>query len=181
MDLLVSAISGVIHLFCIMKFFVIAGHASEAYYWINREIEQEAAAGNLVNKSDYIYVSDVSKLKGYANPHGRFVGSWKNRQDIILIIEQLLIASHNPNPALLKVRDEIWKNASHTQASTAAVNNAAKQLSDAIDAEVMRKIKESSGLNIDVKAYEPSPFAAIMNNTWSDWSQKEVWFDKSKY
>ena len=85
------------------------------------------------------------------------MGSWKNREDIIPILEQLLIASQDPNPALLKVRDEVWTNATYTQASTASIYNASKALSDA---EVMRKIKET----IDLERYAPNPLAA----TWVD-------------
>ena len=85
------------------------------------------------------------------------MGSWKNREDIIPILEQLLIASQDPNPALLKVRDEVWTNATYTQASTASIYNASKALSDA---EVMRKIKET----INLKPYAPNPLAT----TWVD-------------
>ena len=73
-----------------MKFFVIAGNHEQARRWIRQECDRRWASGDTaVTLSDYIYVDDVSRIKGYSNPHGKFIGTWKDRWDIREIIADL--------------------------------------------------------------------------------------------
>ena len=89
-----------------MKFFVIAGNAQQARDWIKQECGRRFASGDTsVSLSDYIYVDDVSRIKGHSNPHGKFIGTWRERSDIHSILQQLVIASLTPNPAL----ERLWK------------------------------------------------------------------------
>ena len=91
-----------------MKFFVIAGNHEQARRWIRQECDRRWASGDTaVTLSDYIYVDDVSRIKGYSNPHGKFIGTWKERWDIREIVEQLLISTMPPNPVLQKMLAEL--------------------------------------------------------------------------
>ena len=91
-----------------MKFFVIAGNHEQARRWIKKECDRRWASGDTaVTLSDYIYVDDVSRIKGYSNPHGKFIGTWKERWDIREIVEQLLISTMPPNPTLIQIRKEL--------------------------------------------------------------------------
>ena len=39
-----------------------------------------------------VYVDNPSRLKGYDQPHGKFVGTWYERDDIYVILNLLKIA-----------------------------------------------------------------------------------------
>jgi hypothetical protein len=91
-----------------MKFFVIAGNHEQARRWIRQECDRRWASGDTaVTLSDYIYVDDVSRIKGYSNPHGVFVGSWRERKDILDIAITLHVSSANNNPALMNIIREL--------------------------------------------------------------------------
>jgi hypothetical protein len=63
-----------------------------------------SAGGNI---SHYVFANDPYKLRGIRNPHGVFFGSWRNRPDIKEIVEQLLLCSTEPNPALQAIVNEL--------------------------------------------------------------------------
>ena len=73
--------------------FVIAGNHNEATFWINESIRKKQQNGVWSYPSEYTYVSDVDKIRGYRNPHGVFYGSWRQRPDIKMIMEQLYIST----------------------------------------------------------------------------------------
>jgi hypothetical protein len=75
------------------KYFIIAGNAREAEYYIIQKMSDMYTSGNTsITRSHFIYVSDVVTLKGFSNPTGWFVGTWRDRNDIDQIILQLFIA-----------------------------------------------------------------------------------------
>jgi hypothetical protein len=118
------------------KIYVIAGHVSEAEYWIKSNLEKRAMSGvTTLSRSDYVYVSEAVRLRGIRDPHGVFVGSWKNRQDILEIVETLMLQSTNPNPALGKIHKEL-----NGSESMLRVKRAANALAEEIDAEVMASL-----------------------------------------
>ena len=91
-----------------MKFFVIAGNHEQARRWIKDECSRRFASGDTsASLSDYIYVDDVSRIKGYTNPHGKFIGTWRERWDIREIILQLCVSTMPPNPVLQKMLAEL--------------------------------------------------------------------------
>jgi len=50
---------------------------------------------------DMTFVSDVSSLRGFANPTGVFVGTWYLRPDIDNIIQIIIMASKDgPSPGV---------------------------------------------------------------------------------
>ena len=57
--------------------------------------------------SHYVYVSHADNLRGIQNPHGVFVGNWLGRPDILEIVQQLMMCSTDPNPALGKIYKEL--------------------------------------------------------------------------
>ena len=74
--------------------YIIAGHVSEYAAWLKR-------TKGLPH--EYTYISDVNKLKGIEDPHGYFIGSWYNRQDIHTILIELLNRSRTTNKELINV------------------------------------------------------------------------------
>lgn len=58
--------------------------------------------------SHFIYVSDISSLKGYSNPCGWFIGTWRNRSDLEEIITQIMISKtgHNKSKEFIELCKE---------------------------------------------------------------------------
>lgn len=89
-----------------MKTFVIAGTLEQARTWIRMDADRRYAAGNTsISLSDYVAIDHITRLKGYSNPHGMFVGTWWERNDILEIIAHLSFQSHQYNPALTKAKE----------------------------------------------------------------------------
>lgn len=65
------------------KIFVIAGNYEQATHWMKQNIKKRIAAGETtVSYSDYAVRANVDTLRGVANPHGVFVGTWRERKDL---------------------------------------------------------------------------------------------------
>jgi hypothetical protein len=90
------------------KIFVVAGSYFQANRWIKQDIEKRINAGQTsLTLSHYVYVSSAADLRGYSDPHGVFIGTWKDRPDIQEIVETLLIQSTHVNHSLAKIRKEL--------------------------------------------------------------------------
>lgn len=118
------------------RIFVIAGDNRQAAYWIDQDMMKRAAAGEIPRRTDYCYVSGEDKLRGCRNPHGVFVGTWRDRSDIIEIVNLLLIQSEYKNDKLRDLAHEV--NAKMTYAK--AVSVASKQMADEIDREIIKQL-----------------------------------------
>ena len=90
------------------KIFVIAGNFEQANDWMKKDIKRRWEAGETsITLSHYIYVDSPTRVKGYLNPHGVFVGSWRERKDILDIAITLHVSSANNNPALMDIIREL--------------------------------------------------------------------------
>ena len=92
------------------KIFVIAGSKLQADQWINDKIASIISnSKNLMflARSNFIYVDDASRLRGILNPHGFFIGTWRERADILEIVKLLLISSNLGNDALKEIYESI--------------------------------------------------------------------------
>lgn len=74
------------------KYFVIAGYYHQAQHWINNNHSK-------LSTQDYypIIITDVIQLIGISDPNGIFIGDWKERVDIIDILQQLIISTQDLN------------------------------------------------------------------------------------
>jgi hypothetical protein len=72
------------------KYFVVAGHRYEFDVFVNKKCHTFYSHGLVKEPSQFIFVSDVTKLKGHYNPCGWFVGTWRERKDIKDILYQLI-------------------------------------------------------------------------------------------
>jgi hypothetical protein len=90
------------------KIYVIAGTAREATEWMKNNLQKRILNGeNVIGMSEYAYVTGVDTLRGIRNPHGVFIGSWKERMDIFQIVEALMLSSIHVNPALSKIYNDL--------------------------------------------------------------------------
>lgn len=132
------------------KIFIIAGTAHEANRWIRDECDKRFNAGDTnVTLSEYIYVSNADRLKGYTNPHGRLVGNWRGRPDILDILQTLIARTQPANITLINLFNELNQPAPvrptpkkytgliHTQV---IIDELAEDLSKFIDNEVMANL-----------------------------------------
>ena len=80
------------------KLFVIAGTHSEYKNYVHKKLKEGSEAF-------YVYVSSVDALRGFSDPHGVFIGSYKNRKDIRDILNQINIARSDKNIIPLTLLD----------------------------------------------------------------------------
>ena len=85
-----------------MKTYIIAGNSEQARHWLR---EKEYYTGFAYRPNDFQIVTGVDHLRGIENPHGVFVGTWHQREDMHDILMCLVAASRVENPALRKAID----------------------------------------------------------------------------
>lgn len=125
-----------------MKVYVVAGNHNEAYEYINRKIAERISNGETVSKiGDYVYLDKVNRLRGVSNPHGVFVGTWRDRPDILDIVFELIMHSTD-STRLREIHDELYKNMTEEQKRKESIKKAANVLKDEIDQEVIRSLRK---------------------------------------
>jgi hypothetical protein len=88
-----------------MKIIVIPGNYNQGLTWADKDCRKRWNNGNTrVSLSDYIIVSSVTQLRGIRNPHGMFVGTWRERDDLKEIVTALFTQSDYVNEGLA----DIW-------------------------------------------------------------------------
>lgn len=121
-----------------------------------------------LNKNDqqtqYVYVSKPEMLRGLRDPKGVFYGSWRNRTDILDVVQQLRVSTTNDNPTLDRVWAEVWKKANHQQINQVAVNSAAQRMADDID----RQVLESMNLRYTAYDYKNPNIGDMRHNSYID-------------
>jgi len=91
-----------------MKTFVIAGTYAQGMAWVRQNISDYVTThGGWRSLSDYIIVQSVTNLKGYSNPHGVFVGTWRERKDISEILHNIHYQSSPSNLKIIELLKEL--------------------------------------------------------------------------
>jgi hypothetical protein len=91
-----------------VKKFVIAGTAEQARQWIKTDTERRWRLGQTsANMSEYVVVFNPTQLRGVSDPHGVFVGTWRQRDNIFDIVQNLMLATRDLNPRLMAVWIEV--------------------------------------------------------------------------
>jgi hypothetical protein len=67
-----------------MKNYIIAGTYEQYKHWLRTKI---------LSPSTHVYVTNPDTLRGVHNPHGWFIGTWRDRDDMEQIFEVLLRAT----------------------------------------------------------------------------------------
>lgn len=138
------------------KIFVIAGTRNEATEWIKKDLQKRTMAGETtLSMSEYVYVDDVIRIKGYNNPRGVFIGTWRKRADIVGIVESLYVQTKFKNDNLDRIRLELtsikptpklkkvnggWIN------EQMAIDHAANQMAKAMDAEALATLMNGGNM-----------------------------------
>jgi hypothetical protein len=91
------------------KIFVIPGTHTEGALYAREHCGKRYAAGDTsASLSDYVVVEygRVDKLRGTRNPHGVFIGTWRDRKDLHDICIQLNLSHDFQNPAIQKIMQD---------------------------------------------------------------------------
>lgn len=133
-----------------MKIFVIAGNRQQADQWIKTNLEKRSKSGSTtLSWSDYVVVSDVNKLRGIQDPHGVFIGTWRERLDTYEIVQTLIYNSVHVNKQLHDIHNSLkpkvrptpkYLNGVWSDDMGTAVKRASEALAMEIDAEVLRNL-----------------------------------------
>ena len=134
------------------KIYVIAGTAREATDWVKGNLQKRILNNETpIGISEYTYVTGVDTLRGIRNPHGVFVGSWRERLDIFEIVQALMIASTHVNPELGNIYTQVKPKTRPTPKiqgytySSVIVDEAANLLAKEIDKEVLKSLMKTNG------------------------------------
>ena len=93
------------------KIFVIAGNSQQAIKWMKGNNQKRWDNGDTsATLSDYVIVENPTIMRGHRNPHGVFIGTWKDRTDIMDIVMALMNATYETNLKLRKIWNEIYPN-----------------------------------------------------------------------
>jgi hypothetical protein len=91
------------------KIYVIPGTHTEGAMYAREQCSKRFAAGDTsASLSDYVVVEygRVDKLRGVRNPHGVFIGTWRERKDLHDICIQLNLSHNFHNAAIHKIMQE---------------------------------------------------------------------------
>lgn len=124
--------------------YVVAGNFHQAKNYIARKRHEAFAAGTPPLLQDsHLYVKDVTSLKGIQDPHGVFIGTWKERMDIYDIVHTLCLCwagkNHQLNGMLAGLQQRVKPIPKKKLTSDEAVSAAAELLAKEIDEEVLRQ------------------------------------------
>ena len=146
-----------------MKTFVIAGNRAEADDWIKKDLKKRHAQGyTTLSWSDYVVVRDSTTLRGLRDPHGVFIGTWRERKDMEDIFVALLSSITITNNAH-RVVNQLWGewkegiNKPTPKKATTPYYDAAKMLADEIDREVMQR----------AMGFQPDMVMVKQNGSWN--------------
>lgn len=135
-----------------MKIFVVAGNHAEFIDYRKRKYAEMQTAGIAIKLTDIINVSSPEAIRGYHDPHGVFIGTWKMRKDIGEVINILQMCQTNAfsNKSLTALREE-WDKFQFSKPTpkkrpTAedVINQAAALLAKEIDKEVLNIVMKES-------------------------------------
>jgi hypothetical protein len=136
------------------KVYVIAGNNSEFVQYRAKKYTELNQAGVPVPLGHWVNVSSHNVIRGTSDPHGVFIGTWRDRLDINDILSTISVCSRAPSPAIDKLRQEISTPIKPTPkivGKTAtqviydeAVNMASKRMADEIDAEVLKTLRNQT-------------------------------------
>ena len=132
-----------------MKKHIIAGTSQQAQEWLRTNFQERIATGDKsVSLNDYSIVFDAQMLRGLQDVHGVFIGTWRDRKDIVEILDVLAL-SVPTNPTILRLRRELHKVRPTPKQPplqkvaggyALAVKDAANLLAKEIDAQVLKEL-----------------------------------------
>jgi hypothetical protein len=126
------------------KIFVIAGTVQQATEWITQDLEKKSPSNNLLSRTDYVRVDGVDRLRGVQDPHGVFIGTWRERKDIYEIVQTLIYNTLHLNKQLHDIHNSLKPKVRPTpkivSGYQANIDEAGRLMAQAIDQEVLKNL-----------------------------------------
>lgn len=117
------------------RVYVIAGnHAQYVEYKIRKHRENDGGV------EEYVYVSSVNTIRGIRDPSGVFIGTWRDRTDIMDILMHLRLYQSFSNPRLEEIWDSMKVTTTTQQVVSTNVTQAAEDLAKEIDNHILAKV-----------------------------------------
>lgn len=94
------------------KWFVIAGNNNQYLNFVKEKVTAGWPIDTSLSMSNFHYVDHPDKLRGFANPRGYFVGTWRERKDIKDIVSILAYSytTEKMHDNLAKIIYEVLQN-----------------------------------------------------------------------
>jgi hypothetical protein len=90
------------------KIYIIAGNNQQANDWMKSNANKRWESGDTsVSLSDYIIVSSIDSLRGIRNPSGVFIGTWRERPDIKMLLSFISAQSDMMNDTINRLSQTI--------------------------------------------------------------------------
>jgi hypothetical protein len=105
----------------------------------------------------YFFVGGPDVLRGFVNPHGVFVGSWRYRKDIGDILHELNIRSSVTNPTVKKLLHELSSRPvpkTAMQVMEEAIQHQTLAMAKQMDIEVLNSLMHSGQTTKPISAKE---------------------------
>jgi hypothetical protein len=83
------------------KYYVIAGTRNEFEVFRNNKCIELSRGGKTLSLSNFVYVALPIQLKGISSPHGWFIGTWRDRDNIKDIVNTLCVCYDSGLPDTL--------------------------------------------------------------------------------
>ena len=92
--------------------FVIAGNHFQYLQFVKQKVSEGWPDDTSLSMSNFHYVDHPDKLRGFANPRGYFIGTWRNREDIEDIVKVLCYSytSEKMHDNLKRIINEVLSN-----------------------------------------------------------------------
>ena len=71
------------------RYFIVAGTEAEYRRWVMSNVFRFPAS------TDFMWVYGSVVFRGYANPHGFFIGTFQDRSDLYEIVSTIIMCSHD--------------------------------------------------------------------------------------
>jgi len=131
------------------RVWVVAGTEGQFYDYIKDK--------PLNSDKKYFYVYSPDTLRGFVNPHGVFVGSWRYRKDIGDILHELNIRSSVTNPTVKKLLHELSSRPvpkTAMQVMEETIHYRSQEIASQIDMEVLKSLMVSEPTTKPISAKE---------------------------
>lgn len=121
------------------KIYIVAGNSYEAEVWADQSMKKRHAAGaTTLSRSEYVYVRDAATLQGTTDPKGVFIGTWRERKDILDIVRGLMLRTSTENRTLHRIYRELRKGATLPLDEGDVLAAASMELARAIDSDIIK-------------------------------------------
>lgn len=93
------------------RIYVIAGNSHQFSEYRRRKCDEAAKQHKTLSYSNFINVNNPVQLRGVSDPHGVFIGTWVERDDLEDIFQLLLTATDKTSKSYSTICDQwvLWR------------------------------------------------------------------------